>query len=85
MFLYAGKDRPELYFDEGFRNGISAFREFASAEVAHGLAGLRADLDSGRWRAIRPVLLKAGATTASLSPNVRGKDDQQLNRPLTCD
>ena len=53
MFLYAGKDRPELYFDEGFRNGISAFREFASAEVAHGLAGLRADLDSGRWRAIR--------------------------------
>ena len=53
MFLYAGKDRPELYFDEEFRNGISAFREFASGEVAHGLARLRADLDSGRWKSIR--------------------------------
>ena len=53
MFLYAGKDRPRLYRDEGFRNGISSFREFASAEVDDGLARLRADLDSGRWEAIR--------------------------------
>lgn len=53
LFLYAGKDRPELYFDEGFRNGISAFREHAGAEVPDGLARLRADLDSGRWQAIR--------------------------------
>lgn len=53
MFLYAGKDRPELYHDEGLRNGISSFREFANAEVADGLARLRADLDSGRWEAIR--------------------------------
>ena len=52
-FLYAGKDRPELYFDKGFRSGISAFREFAGAEVAQGLDRLRADLDSGRWRTIR--------------------------------
>ena len=52
-FLYAGKDRPELYFDPGFRSGISAFREFAGAEVAHGLDRLRADLDSGRWRTVR--------------------------------
>ena len=49
-FLYAGKDRPELYFDKGFRSGISAFRELAGAEVAQGLDRLRADLDSGRWR-----------------------------------
>ena len=53
LFLYAGKDRPELYFDEGFRNGISSFREYAGAEVPDGLASLRADLDSGRWQAIR--------------------------------
>ena len=53
LFLYAGKDRPELYFDEEFRNGISAFRELAGTEVARGLDGLRADLDSGRWQAIR--------------------------------
>ena len=53
MFLYAGKNRPEIYFDEGFRNGISSFREYAAAEVPHGLARLRADLDSGRWEAIR--------------------------------
>ena len=53
MFLYAGKDRPELYFDEGSRNGISAFRESESTETAHGLARLRADLDSGRWQRIR--------------------------------
>ena len=53
MFLYAGKDRPELYFDERFRNGISSFREFASGEVADGLARPRADLDAGRWEGIR--------------------------------
>ena len=27
VFSTRGKDRPELYFDEGFRNGISSFRE----------------------------------------------------------
>ena len=53
LFLYAGKNRPELYFDEGFRNGISSFREYAGNEVPHGLARLRADLDSGRWQEIR--------------------------------
>ena len=53
LFLYAGKNRPELYFDEGFRNGISSFREYTGAEVPRGLARLRADLDSGRWRAVR--------------------------------
>ena len=52
-FLYTGKDRPELYFDEAFRSGISAFREFAGADVARGPDRLRADLDSGRWRTIR--------------------------------
>ena len=53
MFLYAGKDRPELYFDEGFRNGISSFREHAGSEVPDGLARLREDLDSGRWQELR--------------------------------
>ncbi len=53
LFLYAGKDRPELYFDAGFRNGISVFREHASAELDEGLSKLRADLDSGRWLEVR--------------------------------
>ena len=53
MFMYSGKDRPELYFDQGFRNGISAFQEFGSAEILDGLGKLRADLRSGRWKEIR--------------------------------
>ena len=53
LFLYAGKDRPELYFDPGFRNGISVFREHRGPEIEEGLAKLRADLESGRWREIR--------------------------------
>lgn len=54
LFWYAGKDRPELYFDARFRNGISSFRLHCPAdELESGLAQLRRDLDSGRWRDIR--------------------------------
>lgn len=53
-FLYVGKDRPELYFDEAVRNGISSFTSLAnSKEVAEGLSQLRADIDSGNFETIR--------------------------------
>ena len=61
LFWYSGKDRPELYFDETVRSGISAFRLYSPPdEQIAGLAALRADLDSGRWPAIR-----AGADDAA--------------------
>ncbi|MFP3943360.1 MAG: class I SAM-dependent methyltransferase [Alphaproteobacteria bacterium] len=50
LFWYSGKHRPELYFDPAVRAGISAFANLADeAEVAAGLARLRADLDSGAF------------------------------------
>jgi SAM-dependent methyltransferase len=50
-FLYAGKHRPEMYFDPVVRDGISFFARgmVTPAEVAAGLARLRADIDSGRF------------------------------------
>jgi SAM-dependent methyltransferase len=54
LFWYAGKDRPELYFDDEVRAGISGFRLFSPAEEqTAGLAALRADLDAGRWPDVR--------------------------------
>jgi len=54
LFLYAGKNKPELYFDESIRAGISSFSALANAaEVQRGLAKLRGDIDSGRFNCIR--------------------------------
>jgi SAM-dependent methyltransferase len=54
LFLYSGKDRPELYFEPAVRRGISSFALLADAgEVEAGLARLRADLASGRFAEIR--------------------------------
>ena len=53
LFMYAGKQRPELYFDAAVRQGISTFANLAdAAEIADGLARLRADLDNGRFAAV---------------------------------
>jgi SAM-dependent methyltransferase len=53
LFMYAGKQRPELYFDAAVRRGISTFANLATAaEVEDGLARLRADLDSGLFETI---------------------------------
>jgi SAM-dependent methyltransferase len=41
--------RPEAYLDAEVRSAISSFAKLASAELAQGLARLRADLDSGEW------------------------------------
>ena len=54
QFLYVGKNNPELYFNESIRQGISSFAALAYAEeVKQGLAALRADLDQGRFAAIK--------------------------------
>lgn len=48
LFLYAGKHNPKLYFEAAVRQGISSFASLSHAdEVEHGLAKLRADIDSG--------------------------------------
>jgi ubiquinone/menaquinone biosynthesis C-methylase UbiE len=45
-FLYVGKNKPELYFDETIRNGISSFAAIAHVkEVNTGLQTLRNDID----------------------------------------
>lgn len=48
LFLYAGKARPELYFNEIFRANISSFALYAPPEeVRAGLDALRADIETG--------------------------------------
>ena len=50
LFWYAGKHRPELYFDPVIRAGTSAFASLAGeAEVEEGLSILRADIDGGAF------------------------------------
>jgi SAM-dependent methyltransferase len=41
--------RPEAYLDAGVRSAISRFAQLDAAELAGGLARLRADLASGEW------------------------------------
>ncbi len=54
LFLYSGKDRPELYFDEVFRSSIFIFNTASAPEdVEKGLDKLRQDLESGRFDEVR--------------------------------
>jgi len=53
-FLYVGKNKPELYFDETIRKGISGFAAFSNREeVDAGLVQLRADIDNGSFAAVK--------------------------------
>jgi len=53
-FLYVGKNRPELYFDERVRAGISSFSALSNAaEVATGLEQLQRDIELNRFEAIK--------------------------------
>jgi len=53
-FAYAGKDNPELYFEEGVMDGISLFSNLGHREeIEAGLKQLRADIDTGKWHDIR--------------------------------
>lgn len=54
LFLYSGKDRPELYFDDVFRSGIFIFNTASAPEdVEKGLEKLRKDLESGRFEEVK--------------------------------
>lgn len=68
LFWYSGKDRPELYFDDEVRSGISALRLYSPPEEqAAGLKALRADLDAGRWPAVRATADEAAGDYAFIT------------------
>ncbi len=53
-FLYVGKNRPEIYFDNVIRHGISSFAALSNAdEVDKGLAKLKEDLRTGTFQSVR--------------------------------
>lgn len=53
-FLYVGKNRPELYFNEQVRKGISSFSSLSNiTEVEQGLQKLQRDLNSKAFEAIK--------------------------------
>lgn len=53
-FLYVGKNRPECYFDEQIRHGISSFSSLANMEeIKQGLTNLRNDLENGAFEKIK--------------------------------
>ena len=61
LFLYAGKNRPQLYLDARVRHGISSFAALsAAAEVAEGLEALKSDLQSGAFNNIQKSFDHAG-------------------------
>ena len=54
LVLYAGKERPELYFNGQYRKGISSFNSLANqAEIDSGLRALKHDLETQQFDAIR--------------------------------
>ena len=53
LFLYSGKQRPEMYLSYAVRAGISSFRNFCPVtELESGLLLLAADIESGNIQAI---------------------------------
>jgi ubiquinone/menaquinone biosynthesis C-methylase UbiE len=53
LFLYAGKERPELYLDPAVRANISSFRTLCDeSERVSGLGALESDLRSGAFEAV---------------------------------
>jgi SAM-dependent methyltransferase len=48
-FFIALWDRPELHLDPEVRRGSTVWHEMEPEQIAHGLAALGADLESGRW------------------------------------
>ena len=49
LFLYSGKEKPEIYLDANFRGGISTFANLACKdEVMLGCQKLSNDIESGK-------------------------------------
>ncbi|HKE79984.1 MAG TPA: class I SAM-dependent methyltransferase [Solirubrobacteraceae bacterium] len=57
-FMSAFWRRPEAYLDPSVRAGISSLAKRSEAELADGLARLRADIDSGAWARRHADLLR---------------------------
>jgi len=54
LFLYSGKNRPEMYLDEQVRKGISSFAALAlKDEVTNGLSELAEDMESGHFQSVK--------------------------------
>ena len=54
LFLQCGKNRPEIYFDENIRRGISTFASLANRiEVEAGLKMLKDDIDYGGFQSVK--------------------------------
>ncbi len=49
-FFYSGDGAPQLYLSAEMRATMSAFRHAEPSELSHGLARLKADMDSGVWQ-----------------------------------
>lgn len=53
LFLYAGKQRPEMYLDPEVRAGISSFHlSVYGDEAERGLVKLKEDIGSGKMKKI---------------------------------
>jgi SAM-dependent methyltransferase len=48
-FWLAIWDRPEMHLDPDIRRASSSWHHMSQDEIEHGLAKLKADLESGRW------------------------------------
>jgi hypothetical protein len=54
LFLYSGKQRPEIYFNPLIRKGISSFAALsAKDEINRGLRQLQKDIDTKEFEAVK--------------------------------
>jgi ubiquinone/menaquinone biosynthesis C-methylase UbiE len=54
LFLYAGKNKPELYLNEWVRKGISSFAHLSNQEeVKNGLDQLQKDINTQNFRTVK--------------------------------
>jgi SAM-dependent methyltransferase len=54
LFLYSGKNKPEIYLDERIRGGISSFAALAHREeIADGLEKLKNDIASENFQVVK--------------------------------
>lgn len=73
LFLYAGKDRPELYLDPVIRSNISSFAMLCpEEELRSGLEALRDDIGSGMFRGIAEGYAEDGGDYAYVVARKRG-------------
>ncbi len=52
-FFYCGDTAPQLYLSADMRATMSVFHHADESELSHGLARLKADIDSGVWKQAR--------------------------------